>query len=112
MVRHLLFAFVLLVTSSTVWAHGSGQHVLGTVTAIDGTHIEVKTPKGAMVSVQLTKQTHFKEKGNPSSAAPPVVGDRVVIEATKDKKTLTATEVHYSAAKKAAAAAPQPSAAQ
>lgn len=108
MVRHLLLAFALLFASSTVSAHGSGQHVLGTVTAIDGTHIEVKTPKGATVSVQLTKQTHFKEKGNPASAAPPVVGDRVVIEATKDKKTLTATEVHYSAAKKAAAAAAPP----
>ena len=53
MVRHLLFAFILLFTSATVWAHGSGQHVLGTVTAIDSTHIEVKTPKGAMVSVQI-----------------------------------------------------------
>ena len=113
MIRHLVFAFTLLFTSATVWAHGSGQHVLGTVTAIDGTHIEVKTPKGAMISVQLTKQTRFKEKGNPSSTEPPAIGDRVVIEATKDKKTLTATEVHYSAAKKAAAAAaPQPPAAQ
>lgn len=112
MVRHLLLAFTMLFTSATVWAHGSGQHVLGTVTAIDGTHIEVKTPKGAMVSVQLTKQTHFKEKGNPSSAAPPAIGDRVVIEATKEKKALTATEVHYSAAKKAAAAAPQAPVAQ
>ncbi|MCS6285525.1 MAG: hypothetical protein H8K08_08840 [Nitrospira sp.] len=112
MVRHLLFAFILLFTSATVWAHGSGQHVLGTVTAIDSTHIEVKTPKGAMVSVLLTKQTRFKEKGNPSATEPPAIGDRVVIEATKDKKTLTATEVHYSAAKKAAAAAPQPPAAQ
>ena len=115
MVRHLVLvlAFALVFTSSAAWAHGSGQHVLGTVTAIDGTHIEVKTPKGKMVSVMLTKQTHFKAKGNPSSTEPPAIGDRVVIEATKDKKTLTATEVHYSAAKKAAAAAaPQAPAAQ
>lgn len=100
MVRHLLLAFALVFTSSAAWAHGSGQHVLGTVTAIDGTHIEVKTPKGKMISVMLTKQTSFKAKGNPSSTEPPAIGDRVVIEATKDKKTLTATEVHYSAAKK------------
>lgn len=107
MIRPFLLTCALILISATTWAHGSGQHVLGTVTAIDSTHIEVKTPKGKMVSVMLTKQTHFKAKGNPSSTEPPTVGDRVVIEATKEKKTLTATEVHYSAAKKAAGAAPQ-----
>ncbi|MEK7301331.1 MAG: DUF5666 domain-containing protein [Nitrospirota bacterium] len=110
MARHLLLAFALVFTSSAAWAHGSGQHVLGTVTAIDGTHIEVKTPKGKVVSVMLTKQTHFKAKGNPSSTELPAIGDRVVIEATKDKKTLTATEVHYSAAKKVAAPPQAPAA--
>ncbi|MEK7335994.1 MAG: DUF5666 domain-containing protein [Nitrospirota bacterium] len=110
MVRHLLLAFALVFTSSAAWAHGSGQHVLGTVTAIDGAHIEVKTPKGKVVSVMLTKQTHFKAKGNPSSTELPAIGDRVVIEATKDNKTLTATEVHYSAAKKVAAPSQAPAA--
>ena len=110
MVRHLLLAFAFVLTTSAAWAHGSGQHVLGTVTAIDDTHIEVKTPKGKMVSVMLTKQTHFKAKGNPSSTEPPAIGDRVVIEATKDKKALTATDVHYSAAKKVAAPPQAPTA--
>lgn len=104
MVRHLLLAFALVFTSAAAaWAHGSGQHVLGTVTAIDSTHIEVKTPQGAMISVKLTNETHFNEKGTPSSTEPPAIGDRVVIETTKDKTMLTATEVYYSAAKKAAA---------
>lgn len=107
MIRVILLGFALMLAPSAAWAHGSGQHVLGTVTAIDETHIEVKTPKGASVAVNLTKQTRFKEKGNPKSTTPPVVGDRVVIEATKDTTTLTATEVNYSSAKKAAAAAPQ-----
>jgi hypothetical protein len=110
MIRHLVLACALVFTSAAAWAHGSSQHVLGTVTAIDGTHIEVKTQQGKMVSVMLTKQTHFKAKGNPSSTEPPAIGDRVVIEATKDKKTLTATEVHYSAAKKVAAPPPAPAA--
>jgi len=108
MVRFLVLA-VALGLSSVALAHGTGQHVLGTVTAIDATHIEVKTPKGATVSVNLTKQTRFKMKGNPKSTELPSVGDRVVIEATrdeKDKKVLTATEVHYSAAKNAAPTAP------
>lgn len=106
MMRAILLSLALTLTSSAAWAHGSGQHVFGTVTAIDNTHIEVKTPKGAMMSVKVTKQTRFKEKGNPTSQELPVIGDRVVIEATKDAKTLTATEVNYSSAKKAAAAAP------
>jgi hypothetical protein len=110
MVRSFILAVTLLLAPALALAHGTGQHVLGTVTAIDAKHIEVKTQKGATVSVILTKQTRFKEKGNPKSSAPPSVGDRVVIEATrdeKDKKVLTATEVHYSAAKHAPTASAQ-----
>lgn len=101
MLRVALVVFFCLWSVPLVWAHGTGQHVLGTVTAIDAKHIEVKTPKGAVVSVNLTKQTRFKAKGNPNSVDPPSVGDRVVIEAMrdeKDKKLLTATEVHYATA--------------
>jgi putative ribosome biogenesis GTPase RsgA len=105
MVLRLLFAMAILFIPTIALSHGSGQHVLGTVTAIDEKHIEVKTPKGPTVTVQLTKQTRFKEKGNPKSTEPPAVGDRVVIEATKDANVLIATEVHYSAAKNAPAAA-------
>ena len=89
-----LFSFM----ATTAFAHGTGQHVLGTVTAIDATHIEVKTPKGKTVDVQVNKQTRFKEKGNLKGTNLPVVGDRVVIEATKDEKVLRATEIHFSAA--------------
>lgn len=105
MVLRLLFAVAFLFVSAIAFAHGSGQHVLGTVTAIDEKHVEVKTPKGATVTVKLTKQTRFKEKGNPKATEPPAVGDRVVIEATKDDNVLIATEVHYSAARHAPAAA-------
>lgn len=108
MVRSFLFALALLCLSTFSLAHGTGQHVLGTVTAIDAQHIEIKTSKGSTVSVNLTKDTRFKQKGNPKATQPPAVGDRVVIEATKDekdKKVLTATEVHYSTAKTAPAPA-------
>ena len=100
MLQRLILAFALLFMASTASAHGTGQHVLGTVTAIDGTHIDVKTPKGATVTVKVTKDTRFKEKGKPKSTEVPAVGDRVVIEATKDNKVLTATEVHFSAGKR------------
>ena len=94
--------FALSILSPLAWSHGTGQHVLGTVTAIDVKHIEVKTPKGT-VEVQINKQTRFKEKGNPKGNNLPAVGDRVVIEAIKDDKVFTATEVHFSSVKKAPA---------
>lgn len=94
----LILTLTYLFISTASFAHGTDQHVLGTVTAIDATHVEVKTQKGKTVAVQVNKQTRFKEKGNPKGANMPVVGDRVVIEATKDDKTLLATEIHFSAA--------------
>jgi hypothetical protein len=97
----LILTLSCLFISIPSFAHGTGQHVLGTVTAIDATHVEVKTPKGRTVDVQVNKQTRFKEKGNPKGANLPSIGDRVVIEATKNNKVLTATEVHYSSGKRA-----------
>jgi hypothetical protein len=106
MVRFALLTVAWLIVTASAFAHGNTQHVLGTVAAIDAKHIEVKTNKGTTVSVGLTKQTRYIEKGNPKSILPPSIGDRVVIEAIreeKDSKGLTATEVHYSANKQAPA---------
>jgi hypothetical protein len=100
MLYGLLVAALSLSLSSTAFGHGTGLHVLGTVVAIDAKHLEVKTQKGTTVDVQITKQTRFKEKDRPKSTNLPEVGDRVVIEAVKDDKTLTATEVHFSSMKK------------
>jgi hypothetical protein len=73
-------------------------HVLGIVTLIDDKHMDVKTAKGQVVSVLLTKQVKYKNKNNPKSLNPPTVGDRVIIEASRDEKhkKVTATVVHYS----------------
>ncbi len=95
----VIFAVMFFIMGFSAFAHGTGQHVLGTVTAIDAAHIEVKTTKGQSVSVRLTDKTRYKAKGKPKTSEAPSVGDRVVIEATKDGDILTATEVHYSSAK-------------
>lgn len=108
MIHRLIPVFLLLFVSSAAFAHGTGQHVLGTVTAIDGTHLEVKSTKGGLVEVQINKQTRFKEKGNPKGTNLPTVGDRVVVEATKDNNVLTATEVHFSAARNVKPSEPAP----
>jgi len=92
---------VVLLIAFGALAVGSAQaadllHVLGIVTVIDVKHIDVKTAKGPVVSVLLDKQVKFKNKNNPKSVDLPEVGDRVIIEATKDKQKVTATVVHYS----------------
>ena len=105
MAKHYNFITVGVVLLTSLWlspvASAKGPellHVLGIVTLIDAKHLEVKTTKGPIVSVLLTKQVKFKNKSNPTSNDPPTVGDRVIIEATKDDKTkkLSATVVHYS----------------
>jgi hypothetical protein len=102
MFHTLVLAMLCVVLPTAALAHGTGQHVLGTVVAIDSKHLEVKTQKGTTVEVLINKQTRFKEKGNPKGVNLPGVGDRVVVEAVKDDKALTATEVHFSSLKKAA----------
>jgi hypothetical protein len=102
----LILAALSMSLASAAFAHGTGQHVLGTVVAIDAKHVEVKTQKGTTIEVQITKQTRFKEKDRPKSTNLPEVGDRVVIEAVKDDKALTATEVHFSSMRKPTSPAP------
>ena len=106
MLHRLILTACFLAVTSAAFAHGTGQHVLGTVVAIDGKHLEIKTQKGTTVEVQINKQTRFKEKDHPKSTNLPEVGDRVVIEAIKEDKSLTATEVHFSSMKKQAPPAP------
>ena len=96
----LIVTFTCLFISTPSFAHGTDQHVLGTIMAITGTHVEVKTPKGQSVNVQVNKKTRYKDESNPKGANVPKVGDRVIIKATKDDKVLLATEIHFSAAKR------------
>jgi uncharacterized protein DUF5666 len=96
----LILTLTCLLISTPSFAHGTDQHVLGTIMAISATHVEVKTPKGQSVDVRVNKKTRFKDETNPKGANMPAVGDRVIIKATKDDKVLLATEIHFSAGKR------------
>ena len=96
----LILSLTCLLISTSSFAHGTDQHVLGTIMAISATHVEVKTPKGQSVDVRVNKKTRFKDESNPKGANMPAVGDRVIIKATKDDKVLLATEIHFSAGKR------------
>lgn len=98
----LIVTLVGLFISAPSFARSADLHVMGTVTAIDAKHIEVKTSKG-QVDVQVNKKTLYKDGRNPKGANMPEVGDRVIIKATKGEKKsdppLLATEIHFSAAR-------------
>ena len=100
----LIVMLTCLFISTPGFAHGADQHVLGTVMAIDAKHVEIKTSKGP-VDVQVNKKTRYTDESHSKGVNMPEVGDRVIIKATKGEKksdpVLLATEIHFSAAKRA-----------
>jgi len=91
----MLVVFFSILCGSPAWAHGGYEHVMGTVTAIDAAHFDVKTPQGETVSIMLTDKTNYKPKNIPP-APKPRVGDRVVIEAVKEGTGLRALGMQFS----------------
>jgi hypothetical protein len=85
-------------------AHGDYTHVLGTVTALDATHVEVKTRAGKVVSVKLTDATKYTRGGAAAAAKDMQVGQRVSVEAKPKGEDLVASEVKLGVVPKPAAA--------
>ena len=102
----LIVTLTCLFMSTPSFAHSADQHVLGTITAIDATHVEIKTTMGQLVNVRVNKKTRYKDESNPKKATMPEIGNRVVIMATKDDKVLLATDIHFSSAKRVPAPMP------
>jgi hypothetical protein len=106
----LLVALTCLFISTPYFAHSAEQHVLGTIMAIDATHVEIRTTMGQSIHLQVNKKTRYKDESNPKKATMPEVGNRVVIMAEKIEKkggdVLLATDIHFSSAKRAPAPKP------
>ena len=79
----LLILTSLLILPTFAWGHGDGEHIMGTVTAIEDDHVVVKTVKGESISLALQPQTIFQENGIHKKDARPKVGDRLGAEVTK-----------------------------
>jgi hypothetical protein len=107
--RLIITLTCLLILAPNV-ALSADQHVLGTITAIDATHVEIKTAMGQLVNVQVNKKTRYKDESNSKKATMPEVGNRVVIMADKIEKKgnnmLLATDIHFSSAKRVPALTP------
>ena|SRR5450759_5058849 len=80
---------VLLLIPTMVHAHAGHHHktVMGTVKAIDSSHIDLTTKDGQNMAVPLAKTTMFMRGDKVGDAADVKAGTRVVIELGEDDKT-------------------------
>jgi hypothetical protein len=93
-----------LAVAAPLLAHGGFTHVVGTVAAMDATHVEVKTRAGKVVSVKLNDATKYTKTGKAAAASDMQVGQRVAVEAKGHGADLTAAEVKLGVVPKAAPA--------
>ena len=77
----------LVISTTLMFAHGNATHIIGTVSAIDGNHVTVKTQEGKSEMVMLEKTTKYLNGSKPAALDALKVGTRVVIDAKMDPKT-------------------------
>ena len=83
-------------------AHEGHDHtVMGTVTAVDAKHIEVKTQEGKVVSARVNEKTTYFKGKIPATLDDVKVGLRVVLKATGKEENLSARLVRLPKAKTA-----------
>lgn len=94
--KSVKFTFcALLIVSAMAVAHGNFEHVLGTVTKIEGSSISVATVSGETKTVAIVTATKFAKSGSPATLKDLKVGDRVVIHAKPNGNVLEAAEVKF-----------------
>jgi hypothetical protein len=89
----LVMVAVSTMVPTNVFAHGGAEHVVGTVTTINGDVLSVKTVKGGTVEVHLDGDTTYLRGEVASKRTDIKPGDRVVIHAAKKSGVLFAHEV-------------------
>lgn len=89
----LLTALAVLAAPAVLWAHGKG-HVMGTVAAVDATHLEIKTKEGKTVTVTLNDKTKYKKGDAEGASADVKPGMKVSVHLADDG---SAGEVHLPA---------------
>ena len=104
MTRRWIVAAIAMVVAVpiTAWAHAGHVHkIMGTVTARDAKHVEVKTPSGEIVSVAVTDQTSVIRAKKKVTFAEVQTGRRVVVDIGDGEDPLIAREIELGAAKPA-----------
>jgi len=87
MLKQFIVLLALIAMSVTlVYAHGDATHLTGTITAIEGDHLQIKDQAGKSVMVMLEKTTKYLKDKKSSTKAELKVGTRVLIDAKMDEK--------------------------
>ena len=86
-------AAVLLIPVAARAHEGHAHKVMGTVSAIDGLQLKVKTTDGKTVTVLMDGKTTLTRGKAKLNAAAVKVGDRVVVEGPEAKATITAKTI-------------------
>ena len=84
--RFFIFLTMAAISVTVVYAHGDATHITGTITAIEGDHIQIKDQAGKTVVVMLQKTTKYLKSKTPASRADLKVGRRVLVDAKMDEK--------------------------
>jgi len=95
MTKKWIFGAILgaaLVIPAAARAHeGHAHKVLGTVSAIGATQLELKTPEGKTVIAKLNPKTTFARGKLKVDATALKVGERVVVEVASEKDMIAST---------------------
>lgn len=99
MKRIVLAALVLaLLVPAAAFAHPGHEHkLMGTITAVDGNKVSMKTTEGKATTFEVTPITSFKRGKQKGSQADLKVGLRIVVNAGDGAEPLKAKEVQYAA---------------
>ena len=95
----LLAALVLAVLApAATFAHPGHEHkMMGTITAIDGNKVSMKTTEGKDATFTVTPTTAFKRGKAKGAQSDLKVGLRIVVNAGDGAEPLKAKEVQYAA---------------
>ena len=93
----MLVALVLAVLApAATFAHPGHEHkLMGTITAIDGNKVSMKTTEGKDATFTVTPITSFKSGKGKGAQADLKVGLRIVVNAGDGAEPLKAKEVQY-----------------
>ena len=92
---------VMLALAGQVSAHEGHVHkMMGTVTAVDATHLEIDSKDGGKISIALNQDTKCLRGSAPAAVSDIKVGERVAVSAVEQEKKMVAREVRMAAADK------------
>jgi hypothetical protein len=92
--------FLLLVALAPALAHDGHTHrIMGTITAVDGKHMDVKTPSGEVLSIQINDKTLVTRAKRKIALDQVKKGGRVVVDIGNGEDPLIAREIQLGATK-------------